>query len=521
MNTLTLTFEVNGQNLINTSDKLCMASDTINYVEAVFALGDGWDGFDSVRAIWTNNRETYATVLDASGKCKAPVELLAVKGPVKVGLVGSITENDILTDRLTTFQAVALNIAKKVPVAGEETSEVTPSQFDQFVAIVQGEVAKVTGMTAEATTLPAGSEATALYSDGVLTFGIPTGPQGEQGPKGDKGDKGDAGETGSQGPKGDKGDTGATGPQGATGETGPKGDTGATPDISIGTVETLAPTEDATATITGTPEQPVLNLGIPKGETGEVSMDDFLKVAVTDEASGSLVTIPDGANLPMKSLKVTLEPIQSGSGTPSPDNVRPISGYDEVSAVVSPTTTASDGQAYTATLPQTVYGGTVDLVSGELVVDRVMVDLGTLNWSEEVDGVYSTRALVGQIKEPFTNTEVPNVLCSQYVSASYIQLWAQQLDGSITVIWSASGAHGRIWVRDSRFTDAAAFKTSMSGVYLVYELATPQTIQLTPQEIRTLLGTNNVWSNGSDTYIKYVADTGLFIIKKIDEALNQ
>lgn len=47
-----------------------------------------------------------------------------------------------------------------------------------------------------------------------------------------------------------------------------KGDTGATPNLTIGTVETLPAGSDATATITGTAEEPVLSLGIPKGYDG-------------------------------------------------------------------------------------------------------------------------------------------------------------------------------------------------------------------------------------------------------------
>ena len=102
----------------------------------------------------------------------------------------------------------------------------------------------------------------------------PTGPTGPQGPKGDtgaigpQGPKGDTGEIGPQGPKGDKGDTGPQGPNGDTGPQGPKGDTGATPNITIGSTTTLPAGSDATASITGTPENPVLNLGIPKGADG-------------------------------------------------------------------------------------------------------------------------------------------------------------------------------------------------------------------------------------------------------------
>lgn len=48
-----------------------------------------------------------------------------------------------------------------------------------------------------------------------------------------------------------------------------KGNKGDTPEISIGTVTTLDEGSDATASIDGTAEKPVLNLGIPKGNTGK------------------------------------------------------------------------------------------------------------------------------------------------------------------------------------------------------------------------------------------------------------
>lgn len=47
-----------------------------------------------------------------------------------------------------------------------------------------------------------------------------------------------------------------------------KGEEGKTPAFSIGTVETLAAGSNATASISGTVEEPVLNLGIPRGKTG-------------------------------------------------------------------------------------------------------------------------------------------------------------------------------------------------------------------------------------------------------------
>ena len=82
-------------------------------------------------------------------------------------------------------------------------------------------------------------------------------------PRGDKGAKGD---TGSPGAKGDKG---AKGEPGSPGVKGDKGDTGATPNLTIGTVTTLEAGQNATASMGGTAESPVLNLGIPRGAKGE------------------------------------------------------------------------------------------------------------------------------------------------------------------------------------------------------------------------------------------------------------
>ena len=93
-----------------------------------------------------------------------------------------------------------------------------------------------------------------------------TGPQGPEGPQGIQGVQGEVGPQGPVGPKGDKGDTGDTGPQGPAGEDGVDG---VTPNLSIGTV-TVG--ETPSATISGSPEAPVLNLVLqagPKGDKGD------------------------------------------------------------------------------------------------------------------------------------------------------------------------------------------------------------------------------------------------------------
>jgi len=143
------------------------------------------------------------------------------------------------------------------------------------------------------TTTEAGTNATVVNagtdSNVLLDFGIPrgatgptgavgatgsTGPTGPQGLQGIQGVTGPTGPTGSTGPTGPQGlqgiqgVTGPTGPTGSTGPTGPQGIAGATPTLTIGNVTTGAPGSLASATITGTAPNFVLNLTIPQGPTG-------------------------------------------------------------------------------------------------------------------------------------------------------------------------------------------------------------------------------------------------------------
>ncbi len=144
MNKVTLEFTVEGQNLTNVTEGGLFASNTVDYVDAVFALGEGWTGFDAVRAVWFTDSASIATVLDFNGHCVVPHEVLARKSKVRVNLVGSITEDDELTDRLTTYPVVALTVNANARITGDNEEAITPSQFEQYVYAVQSMVDGVT-----------------------------------------------------------------------------------------------------------------------------------------------------------------------------------------------------------------------------------------------------------------------------------------------------------------------------------------------------------------------------------------
>ena len=142
---------------------------------------------------------------------------------------------------------------------------------------------------------------------------------------------------------------GKTGAQGAPGQDGQDGQDGQTPTIAVGTVTTLDPGQDATAEITGETPNLTLNLGIPEGQPGQDGVQLNDDAVNTTEAwsskkivdtlcppfaeTGNPVTCNPVEGYPLSAV-VTLKPKQAGSGDPSPDNVRPISGYDSVTVNV-------------------------------------------------------------------------------------------------------------------------------------------------------------------------------------------
>lgn len=158
-----------------------------------------------------------------------------------------------------------------------------------------------------------------------------------------------------------------------------------------------------------------------------------------------------------------------------------------------PTYTPYTGETTTTDLGRTVYGGTVDVVSGELVVDRAMVDLGTLNWTKYSvsQGTLFRSYAISDANIPYDSTEF---ICSNYET---VRLGAR-LNGTIS-----SSIANRVDIIDNSYSDAAAFKTAMNGVQLVYELSTPETYQLTPAQILALLGGNTIWSDAGQVTVKY------------------
>lgn len=97
------------------------------------------------------------------------------------------------------------------------------------------------------------------------------------------------------------------------------------------------------------------------------------------------------------------------------------------------------------------------------------VDLGTLNWVAGESVSFKTHHLAGQ-KLTKSYSIAPNFICPKYSTKTQNESWGKT---SITGISATLNVGGYIYVNDTFYTDATAFKQAMQGVMLYYELANP------------------------------------------------
>lgn len=162
----------------------------------------------------------------------------------------------------------------------------------------------------------------------------------------------------------------------------------------------------------------------------------------------------------------------------------------------------------------TVYGGSLDVTTGVLTVDRAMVVLnGSENWYayQAFEGFLLSRP---DMKYGIRQNGISNMLVNSK-TATTGQKNAMWLGVNTQYIYV-------IGVYETMGSTVEDFKSYLENNNLEIEipLATPQTYQLTPQEVKTLLGNNNIYSDTGDSSVTYPADTKLYIDGKIAAALG-
>ena len=168
------------------------------------------------------------------------------------------------------------------------------------------------------------------------------------------------------------------------------------------------------------------------------------------------------------------------------------------------------GTTTTTSLGRTVYGGTLDVVTGVLTVDRAMVTYnGSENWRMETGAQYTGSNFY--IAKPSGTGNEYDVFQSN-ITNKFTSSMSTAQDG----VCISAGYFNCILGNILGINNVADFKTWLSShnMQIVYPLATPQTYTLTGQEIETLVGQNNIWADSGDIVITYHTDT-LGIYNKI------
>lgn len=238
-----------------------------------------------------------------------------------------------------------------------------------------------------------------------------------------------------------------------------------------------------------------------------------------DTASGNPANFPDGADMvPVIGLRAAFRGEQSGSGTPSVDNLRPILGNTGLDIYRS----GADTSVYDTVSVSweskagTVYGGTLDVTAGVLTADRVLATLtDEMSWS-----TYSPSGTQRGFLLSAADAGITDALAGvSSVTAPYIQC-------SLLPVGTTTWAHGycgmqnkNIWFgfQSADFNGVNAFESYLEQhpIQMVLPITTPVTYQLGHTPVLTLPGENNIWIDDGTVEVTYRADPTLYIQKKL------
>lgn len=150
---------------------------------------------------------------------------------------------------------------------------------------------------------------------------------------------------------------------------------------------------------------------------------------------------------------------------------------------------------------QLYYDGDVYEASGRVTRKYGIVDLGTLTWSTAPISGGNQRfyAMISNVKPTGDATKIANIICPKYIAISN----ASQYGGTEGICIHQSNHEVNIYDTNYLNSSTSVFKTAMSGVYLVYELATPTYEDSSPFEANQIVD-----ANGTEEYIDAGVEAG-------------
>ena len=149
----------------------------------------------------------------------------------------------------------------------------------------------------------------------------------------------------------------------------------------------------------------------------------------------------------------------------------------------------------------TVYGGSLDVTTGVLIVDKLSFNFnGSETWTYGATASGRRRFLSNSI-DSYVATEESDILSD--IAVKYSESSASQIGiriGSPPYLLSAYVPENLVSATTQSWKDYL----NEHNMQIVIKIATPITYNLTPTEVTTLLGANNVWSDtNGDVSVTY------------------
>lgn len=213
-----------------------------------------------------------------------------------------------------------------------------------------------------------------------------------------------------------------------------------------------------------------------------------------------MTTIQNGADYAPMAVRVTVAPAQSGSGTPSPENIRPLVGYTALHVYRSGADTGNP-RDYSVQLPHALYGGKLEIDqtgAGTLTLEYLYVKGGWTQYATNANGYNSYRQ---SIALGYGNNDGSGFAYSN-ITASF---------GSFN---SQTVAENRIQTPSTGTSQSyMALKSDLdpNDVEFLFRLKTPEVYAFSAEVIRSLLGVNNLWSDAGEAEITaYASGSGIY-----------
>ena len=155
----------------------------------------------------------------------------------------------------------------------------------------------------------------------------------------------------------------------------------------------------------------------------------------------------------------------------------------------------------------TVYGGYVDLAKGELVAEWIKKSISSFTWTYNSTGIcFRTLTNIKNKSYGVISPVLSNIYKTTNVGNTMAK-WANYDDFSISEYIGVDNSGNRkdaIHIKDSRYTTVPDFLNGVGNESIIYELAEPIHYSLTPQQLLTFKGENNIWSNtNGQTEVKF------------------